>query len=357
MICKGSINDKWRYKAYRHFYVYLRCAWPALFAMFIFSPSFAAADPVNPNKTGAIEALGKKESSPVKVERLGNELFKPGTAQKIQTASLELMRKQDLINTLLVMQAEHSFELVERNVDSFLDWYYSLSGEYMRIYKMVTGDQLDNYMKEKLIEHLQNGNPFEGFDRSLQDAVSQNAILVREHKAAVQRILDQNRIQLDIVGVSIIERGPMEKIINPSVYFDFKALRNSLLKSGAKGTLAGSMTSAVTGKIMEKIESRNILKMAAKALAKFAVAKATGSLGGASAGATVGSAIPGIGTAVGALVGIVIGGIIIDKGILKLEELMNREAFKIDIMGAITEVKRELTETMKPEPALFFQKY
>ena len=98
----------------------------------------------------------------------------------------------------------------------------------------------------------------------------------------------------------------------------------------------------------------NILNLAAKSLAKFVTARATGSLGGASAGAAIGPAIPGIGTAIGAVVGIVLGGIAIDKGLLTLDEAMNREAFKKEIMGAITEVKREIVVTMRPEPALFF---
>lgn len=328
----------------------------ALFAMFIWAPVFAYPASFIHNQAGVIDARSKREFASVKVEKLGNELFKPGTAQKIQMAALELMHKQDFINTLLVMQAEHNFSLVDTNVDSYLDWYYSLSGEYMRIYKMVTGGQLDDYMRDKLIEHLQKGNPFVGFARAMQDAESQNSILLREHKATVQRILDQNRINLDTSAVLIIQRSSMEKIINPSMHFDFEALRKRLLISGVGGTIAGSMSSVVTGKVMEKVDSTNILKMAAKTLAKFVTTKATGSLGGASAGAAVGSAVPGIGTAIGAVVGIVLGGIVIDQGLLKLDEMMSRESFKDGIMRAIADVKNELMEMMKPEPAQFFHK-
>jgi hypothetical protein len=328
----------------------------ALFAMFICAPAFSYPDSIIQNQPGVTEAQNKRELAFVKAEKLGDGLFKPGTAKKIQAASLELMRQQDIINTLLVMQAEHSFVLVEKNVDGYLDWYYSLSGEYMRLYKMVTGGELDDYMRDKLIEHLQKENPFGGFERSLQDAISQNDVLLQKHSAAVQSILNQNRITPDASEYLIVENGLVDKLITPSVHFDFVALRKRLLMSKSGNTLASSMTAAVTSKIMEKIDSKNILKIAAKSLAKFVTAKATGSLGGATAGAAVGSAIPGVGTAVGAVVGIVLGGIAIDKGLLKLEELMNRDSFKDEIMGAIADVRKELMETIKPEPSLFFLK-
>jgi len=328
----------------------------ALFAMFIWAPVFAYPVSNIHNQPGVIDAQSKREPALVKVEKIGTELFKPGTAQKIQLASLELMRKQDLINTLLIMQAEYNFSMVERNVDSYLDWYYSLSGEYMRVYKIVTGGQLDDYMRDKLIEHLQKGNPFIGFEHALRDAESKNSILLQEHKATAQRILDLNRINFDPSAVLIVQLSSMEKIINPSMHFDFEALRKRLLVSGSKGTIAGSMSSVVTSKVMGRVDSTNILKMAAKTLAKFVTTKATGSLGGASAGAAVGSAVPGIGTAVGAVVGIVLGGMAIDQGLLKLDEMMSRESFKEGIIRAIADVKNELMETMKPEPALFFQK-
>ena len=339
-----------------------RISWPhefssitTLFLMFISTPTFANPDSITRNQPTSIEARGKTTSAYARVEKIGNELFKLGTTQKIQLASLDLMHKQDIINVLLIMQAEQNFSLVERNVDNYLDWYYSLSGEYMRIYKMVTGEKLDDYMREKLIEHLQEKNPFLGFERALQEAESKNVLLIREHKTAVQRILDTNRVHLDASAVVVIQHRSMEKIINPSMHFDFEALRKRLLKSGTKGTIASSMSSAITSKVMERVDSQNILKLAAKTLAKFATSKATGSLGGASAGAAIGSAVPGVGTAIGAVIGVVIGGIVIDKGILTLDELMSREPFKDGIMGAIADVKIDLIETMKPEPALFFQ--
>ena len=322
----------------------------ALLAMSVCAFAFAfPGKPIPPQPA-------KGALTPVKVEKLGDEFYFHGTARKAQVASIELLRKQDDLNTLLVMQADHAFALTEKNVDDYLDWYYSLSGEYMRLYKLVTSGQLDAYVREKLIECLQQGKPFDGFDRSLREAASKNAASLKQHQLTVQRILDQNRIGADTSKFLIITHDSADKLSRPSVHYDFDGLRSRLLVSGAKGSLPGSMTSAITGKIMEKVDQGNTLKMAAKTLAKFVVAKATGSLGGASAGAAVGSAVPGIGTAIGAVVGIVVGGAVIDKGFISLDEMTNRQSFRSEIMAAIAEVRRDLVDTMKPEPALFFLK-
>ncbi len=328
----------------------------ALFTIFVCASASAFSDkPVHP-QSSATDARSSKRSAPARVEKLGDEFFFHGTASKIRTASFDLLRKQDDLNTLLVMQADHAFALAEKNVDDYLDWYYSLSGEYMRLYKMVTSGQLDAYVREKLIECLQQGKPFDGFDRSLRDAASKNAALLKQHQLAVQRILDQNQIGADTSKFLIVPHDSAETLSRPSVHYDFEALRNRLLVSGSKGSLPGSMTSAITGKVMEKMDQNSTLKMAARTLAKFVAAKATGSLGGASAGAAVGSAVPGIGTAIGAVVGIVVGGAVIDKGLITLDEMMNRQSFKNEIMTAIAEARKDLVDTMKPEPALFFLK-
>ena len=72
----------------------------------------------------------------------------------------------------------------------------------------------------------------------------------------------------------------------------------------------------------------------------------TGGVGvGAAAGAAVGSVVPLLGTTAGAIVGGIVGGVVvgvsIDKLLLELEEAINRDDFKREILSAIDEARLE----------------
>ena len=54
---------------------------------------------------------------------------------------------------LRALHEKQLFPLLERNVDTYLDWYYSLTGEYLRLANVATGN-IENYMKEKMNETL-----------------------------------------------------------------------------------------------------------------------------------------------------------------------------------------------------------
>ena len=101
--------------------------------------------------------------------------------------------------------------------------------------------------------------------------------------------------------------------------------------------------------------AKTALKLAAKApitalkalLSKIAASAA----GGAAAGATGGSVVPGVGTAFGLVGGALVGlatGVAIDALLLELEEVLNRDDFKREIVAAIREARREFEEEYLP---------
>lgn len=57
-------------------------------------------------------------------------------------------------------QVDRAFDRMEQNVDGYLDWYYSLTAEYVRLAKLLTGD-IEGYMEQKLSEHIQKGEAYE----------------------------------------------------------------------------------------------------------------------------------------------------------------------------------------------------
>ncbi len=90
----------------------------------------------------------------VNLEQIDNAYFKSGTLQKLNNAKTKVL--QDLLkfdNSLANLDGliDTAFNKLESNVDAYLDWYYSLEGEYGRIGNLLIGE-LDSYMKEKLEE-------------------------------------------------------------------------------------------------------------------------------------------------------------------------------------------------------------
>ena len=55
---------------------------------------------------------------------------------------------------------DQAFNLLENNVDGYLDWYYSLVGEYTRIMTLLAGN-LENHMADKLEEYKKKGGYYE----------------------------------------------------------------------------------------------------------------------------------------------------------------------------------------------------
>ncbi len=82
----------------------------------------------------------------------------------------------------------------------------------------------------------------------------------------------------------------------------------------------------------------------------MAASKIAGAGGGAVIGGVLGSVIPGAGTVVGGVIGGVIGGVLIDATLLKLEESISRDKFKLEIVTAIREAKEEFKTKLFAHP-------
>ena len=234
------------------------------------------------------------------------------------------------------------------NVDAYLDWYYSLPGEYERIVALATG-VLENWMAEKLQNYLMKGNVFGPVQQSIEEVLQSNQQLRTEHMQKVEQILAENRVEhLDNSQLEVVRHASLSALKEPPAHSVIVNLENRMLISGGIGT-AGAITGAIAGKITAKVAGKGIIKLGAQALIKVTAGKAVSALGGAAAGAATGAAlgsfIPGIGTAIGAAIGGIIGGITIgltvEKLLLMLEEAFSREEFKLQILEAIEEERIE----------------
>ncbi|MEX2468891.1 MAG: hypothetical protein WD396_03970, partial [Pseudohongiellaceae bacterium] len=110
----------------------------------------------------------------LRLERIGEDYFQPGTLEALQVAEREALLAVNASVENLQQQTDAAFTALEGNVDAYLDWYYSLGGEYGRLLSLASGN-LEDYMAEKLVEILQQGDVFAGVQTALQEAMAGHA--------------------------------------------------------------------------------------------------------------------------------------------------------------------------------------
>lgn len=316
---------------------------------FIYLPLFAGIEELIRQRPELAAARQSAESAVIpRAEQIGDALFQEGTLERLQQAGAEALQRAEVTLARLEGQGDRLFDLMAANVDPFLDWYYSLAGEYSRI-AMLLASEAEAYLENKLQDSLQQGEAFKTLQREIQETLAEYLGAAEAYKAAAARIMEESRIAGDGTPYTIVRNVSLEEVLNPTMHHDTIALQYRLMSAGGTGAIAGTVTTVVVTKVLGKIASKSVLKVAAKALLKVVTSKTVGAAGGAGAGAAIGAAagsvVPGVGTAAGAVAGGLIGGVAVgvsvDKLLIELEEAMNREKFKREILAAIEEARAE----------------
>lgn len=329
-------------------------AFATFFVFFVYVPSTVYMDAwlrANPETVSQIQQ--SQQLVVETVEMIGDHYYKHGTTEQIEQAYLDSLRQLESSLEKLRQTSSAGFQHMAENVDDYLDWYYSLPGEYERIVALATG-VLEHWMTEKLQYYLMKGNAFGPVQQSIEEVLRNNQQLRTEHLHKVEQILTENRIiPSDNAQLDIVRRASLDALREPPVQSVILNLEHRMLISGGIGT-AAAITGAIAGKITAKVAGKGIIKLGAQALIKVTAGKAVSALGGAAAGAAtgmaLGSIIPGIGTAIGATIGGIIGGLTIgltvEKLLLMLEEAFSRDEFKRQILQAIEEERSEFEKLL-----------
>lgn len=313
--------------------------------LFILLPMSAYLEAWIQNTPQVVQA---RQTLELQVEKIDHVFYREGTLAKIEKGRIDALRDIDVSFAGLEEQAEQAFDRMETNVDTYLDWYYSLTGEYTRIGALLLG-KLESQMTSKLTQVLQEGNTFAAVENEINRILATHQAAQEKYQQARQIIMQENRIDVADASFHVVQSISLEDVLNPPVHQDIIDLQKRLTASGGVGTAVGAVTAVVAKKIVAKAVSKNIVKLAAKALLKVVTSKTIAAGGGAIAGATggalVGSIVPGIGTAIGATIGGVIGGLAVgvsvDKLLLMLEESLNREEFKHQLISVVQESRLE----------------
>lgn len=242
------------------------------------------------------------------------------------------------------------------NVDTFLDNYYTLTAEYLRMFGGSFLEALENSLM------LETENCF----ARLGDAQGQYREYLKKFVEAKDMILENRRIgpfdpeKHEMIGEISVEdyiKGDYGLLQSTQFRGEVSALsafgavpvsyRGSKILIGKGVTQFGrinfyrkELESKITSRVMNtsvgKTASKVFGKIAAKVLTRVGTGIA-GIVGGAAAGAAGGSVVPVAGTIVGAVVGGAVAWVATDYLMLRAAEYVNRDELRSEIIRAVDE--------------------
>ncbi|GAA8787898.1 hypothetical protein oki779_00950 [Helicobacter pylori] len=239
-----------------------------------------------------------------------SDLIKNNLDSHQQEISDLLSSSKDKMYSKVDAQIDNLFDPIENNVDKFLDWHYSLKGNYSELALFVAKklglsveDALFNKLQEKFL-----GADYKQRLEAMTDNISDALIsLLRQHKKDTEKIATQ--------GVADIPQ-----VVESLKNIDDQIERDLQLKMGfaaAIGATAGVGAGALMKKLAPKLVEKLGTKLGAKFLAKFGIA-----VGGLS---TLGA----------------------DVALNYIDEWLHRDDFKKEILNNINEAKKNLKESYK----------
>lgn len=284
-------------------------------------------------------------------ELIDNVYVAPGTITTIEAHKMDFLRDLDGAAHTLEISIDRAFDDMVDRVDDFLDGYYSLFAEYLRIAHMISGSA-EEHLAAMLSKHL-------NADENFAAVHEQVDLLLRRHEDEKNRLADtarqlveKNRIH-DPAGandpretIEVVRAHRMADLLEYEdvIGFDFRMLSASASSGG--GFLAGGV---IGKKIVAHVAKKSAFKASARTAVRFGGSKIAGKSGGGSAGAAAGAAagsvFPGGGTVIGAVIGgitgSVAGAVLMDKTLLLAEERYSRAAFKAEIVEVIEKTRME----------------
>ncbi|GAA6905875.1 hypothetical protein HpHNI82_05450 [Helicobacter pylori] len=234
-----------------------------------------------------------------------SDLIKNNLDSHQQEISDLLSSSKDKMYSKVDAQIDNLFDPpIENNVDKFLDWHYSLKGNYSELALLVAKklglsieDALFNKLQEKFL-----GADYKQRLKTMTDNISDAFIsLLRQHKKDTEKIATQGVADIPQVVESL-------KNIDDRTERDLKLKMRFAVAIGlTAGVGAGKLMKRLVPKLVEKLGT----KLGAKFLAKFGIA--------------VGGVLPTLGA---------------DVAFNYIDEWLHRDDFKKEILNNINEMKK-----------------
>ena len=337
-------------------------------------------------ETAARDAFGTA------VYALDGQYYDQQAAQAaMDTASTRSAELSEQVRSTLVPLINETFDTRLANVDSYLDWYYSLGADYERLVNLITGT-IEDFVGDQLAETLETGVDESQFMQAMQGYVDEAVSISAEYEEALaacrisdvpewlatsieevdegffdgpiepaQRLLDAGeRFGLSasagvaggiVAGKAVTKAG--EKVAEASAEKAAASAAADVAEGAAEKTAGKqaaktaekSAAKGVASKITEKAAEKSFFKAIVSRISCMLASRGVGAAAGTVVGGAAGSIVPGAGTVAGAAAGAVAGTAIsvgVDYAALKIDEAQNREEYKSEIIDAIEEERAEV---------------
>ncbi len=280
-----------------------------LFMLYPILSSFTYKEPSQAIKTAHTKTILEILPDPI------SDLIENNLDSHQQEISDLLSSSKDKMYSKVDAQIDNLFDPIENNVDKFLDWHYSLKGNYSELALFVAKklglsveDALFNKLQEKFL-----GADYKQRLKTMTDNISDAFIsLLRQHKKDTEKIATQGVADIPQVAEFL-------KNITDRIERDLKLKMGFAAAIGATaGVGAGKLMKRLVPKLVEKLGTKLGAKVGAKFLAKFGIA------------------VGGVLSTLGA-----------DVAFNYIDEWLYRDDFKKEILNNINEMKKNLKESYK----------
>lgn len=226
----------------------------------------------------------------------------------------------------LVPLINASFDARVANVDAYLDWYYSLPADYERLATLITGTT-EEFVQQQFTDIIEQGVDDTELERQLANYTGQATALRQEFVARLA--------QYEVTGVPewliTVKDVTAADLIDQSL-----APAWELIEAGTR-LGAGVGAGVVANKVAQKAIRSEVLAKVVKKIGETLAARGVGAATGGAVGAIGGP----LGTAIGIAAGTAVS-IGVDYGLVKLDELQNRESDRQELVDAIEEGRTDM---------------
>ncbi|MFO1304446.1 MAG: hypothetical protein U1F54_11975 [Burkholderiales bacterium] len=283
--------------------------------------------------------LGKQErllalSALPKCERIGGRAYSLGTLAKLRSYSAVLEERMGSRRGEACARIAEIGRVAERNVDAYLDWYFSLAGDWTRFALLLSGD-VESLLEAKFGKLVASDARIGALIGELQLDQLYLVEVASMGRTGMAELLEQQRLVLDERQCRVATDAGAGQGLDALRRYD--GLRARMAASAATGVVAGAFAGALTARAMERASMQAARRVLGKAAARRGVGRAASAEAGAMAGAAAGSLVaPGVGTAAGVLAGAA-AGLAADYAMLAAEEKLTRADMRRDLLAAVDE--------------------
>jgi hypothetical protein len=234
----------------------------------------------------------------------------------------EVRNTLDLANSEVEVMLDRIFPDVEKGIDDYLDWYFSVKGEYQRLVTD-TGNKLTEHLLEKT-----------GVSENLKLGGQKIDAIISANMAAAGQRLGQS-------ALAEVRQKPCEFNLNTSNIKAFEFSRDKFHIELAAGT--GTVGTILATKLIAKnVGAKVSAKVATKMVVKKAAGKGAASLLAAAGGVVCGPAaiLCGVGVGVATWFGA-------DKIMVEIDEYRLRPQMRAELLEWIQGERLELATSMK----------